>query len=188
MMKHRLLIKFLSIILAVFMSLSLVSCENTPDEYVDPDEGKMPEFSFIIFPLITQAQEIYDKIFSSVEYGNRNITVDETVYYFVEPSEYEAESFESLLRGTFTQEYADEYIKMMYEGDNPLYVEQDGNLYVNPKKLIDYEVVAYSTDYCSVSGYMGSFATVTILTEDGVSCSFDVKNSDGIWYLNCKAI
>lgn len=188
MKKHSFPIKVLSILLAVFMSLSLAACDDTPDEYVDPDEGKMPEFSYIIFPLVTQAQEIYDKIFSSVEYGNRNITVEGMVYYFVEPSEYETESFESLLKGTFTQEYADEYIKMMYEGDNPLYIEHDGDLYVNPKKLVDYDPVIYITDSCSVSNYMGSFATVTIVSEDGASCSFDVENADGIWYLDCRAI
>lgn len=188
MKKRHFPLKILSLLLALLMALTLASCDDTPDEYVDPDEGKMPDFNYIIFPLITQAQEIYDKIFSSVEYGNRNITVENTVYYFVEPSEYETESFESLLKGTFTQEYADEYIKMMYEGDNPLYIEQDGDLYVNPQNLINYDPVVYNTESCSVSGYMGSFATVTITTEDGTPCSFDVENTDGIWYLACKAI
>ena len=107
-MKRRgLPIKILSAILVIFMSLSLASCNDTPDEFVDPDEGKMPEFSYIIFPILTQAQDLCDKIFSSVEYGNRKITIGETDYYFVEPSEYEAESFESLINGTFTKQYAD---------------------------------------------------------------------------------
>lgn len=186
MKKYGLPIRILSIILVLIMSLSLASCNDEPDEFVDPDVGKMPEFSYIIFPMLAQAQDLYDKIFSSVEYGNRKITIGETDYYFVEPSEYETESFESLINGTFTKQYADEYIEMMYGGDNPLYVKQDGDLYVNPQKLIEFEPITYNTEACTVSGYMGAYATVTVRSIDDASFSFDLENIDGIWYLAGK--
>ena len=188
MIKRVLPIRILSVFLVVFMVAAFTSCNREPIEFVDPDEGKMPDFHYIIFPLLTQAQDVYDKIFSSVEYGNRNITVGETIYYFVEPAEYDAESFDSLIRGTFTQQYADEYIEMMYGGDEPLYVEQDGYLYVNPQKLVDFEPIVYNTESCTVSSYMGSFATVTVRAEDGTSYSFDVENTDGIWHLDSMLI
>ena len=186
MKKRGTVIRIVTIILALFMSFSLVACNDEPDEFVDPDEGKMPEFSYIIFPLLTQGQEAYDKIFSSVEYGNRKIVVNDTEFFFVEPSEYEAESFESIIKGTFTQEYADEYIEMMYGGDNPLYIQQNGDLYVNPQRLVDFEPIEYNPEVCTVSGYMGAYATVTVRSMDEVSYSFDLENIDGIWYLADK--
>ncbi len=185
MRKHSFLAKILVFVLSCFMIFSLVSCNNTPEEYVDPDEGKMPDFNYIIFPLLTQAEDVYGRIFSSVEYGNKSIMVGDTTYYFVEPSEYENESFDSLFRGIFTEQYAEEYIEMMYGGDNPLYVEQDGYLYVNPEKIVDFERVNYNTDTCSVSGYVGTFAKVTVKTDIGDSVTFDVRNNEGIWYLDC---
>lgn len=188
MKKHGLPIKILSIIMVLIMSVAFSACNSEPEEFVDPDEGMMPEFEYIIFPLLTHAQSLYDKIFSSVEYGNRSITMGETVYYFVEPSEYETESFDSLINGTFTKEYADEYIELMYGGDEPLYVEQDSALYVNPEKLIDYEPIVFDTEFCSVSGYMGGYATLTVKAEDGTSYSFDVEKIDGAWYFDCKLV
>lgn len=186
MKKNGLPIRIICIILVLFVTLSLASCNDEPVEYTDPDDGKMPEFSYIIFPILAQAQDMYDKIFSSVEYGNRKINIDGTDYYFVEPSEYENESFESLINGTFTKPYADEYIEMMYGGDNPLYVNQDGYLYVNPQKLIEFEPVVYNTEFCTVSGYMGAYATVTVRTMDDTSYDYDLENIDGIWYLAGK--
>lgn len=188
MNRHGLPIRILSMLLVVIMSFSLAACNSEPDEYVDPDEGKMPDFNYIIFPILTQAQDLYDRIFSSVEYGNRKITIGDVDYYFVEPSEYETESFDSLIRGTFTKQYADEYIEMMYGGDNPLYVVQDGDLYVNPQKLIDFEPVEYNVDYCVVSSYMGAYATITVRSVDDVTYKFDLENIDGIWYLAGKLI
>jgi len=186
MKKRGLFLRILSIFLILLMSVSLASCNGEPEEFVDPDEGKMPEFSYIIFPMLAHAQDLYDKIFSSVEYGNRKITVGETDYYFVEPSEYETESFDSLIYGTFTEKYADEYIEMMYGGDNPLYILQDGDLYVNPLKLVEFEPIVYNTDTCTVTGYMGAFATVSVRTIDDVQYSFDLEYIDGIWYLAGK--
>ena len=183
MKKHGLPIRILAIILVMIMSFALVACNREPEEYVDPDLGKMPDFTYIIFPLLSQGQELYDKIFSSVQYGNRKITVGATDYYFVEPSEYEAESFESLIKGTFTEQYADEYIEMMYGGDNPLYIQQDGYLYVNPLLLIDFEPIEYNPEVCIVSGYMGAYATITVKSMDENSYSFDLENIDGMWYL-----
>ncbi|MBR5773782.1 MAG: hypothetical protein IKY44_02905, partial [Clostridia bacterium] len=61
MKKHGLPIRILAIILVMIMSFALVACNREPEEYVDPDLGKMPDFTYIIFPLLSQGQELYDK-------------------------------------------------------------------------------------------------------------------------------
>ncbi len=176
--------KLLSVFVIALLMFTFSSC-GEPVEYVDEDANKMPDFNYIIFPLLDQAEYIYCKIFSSVEYGNKTTTSDNgTVYYFVEPSEYESDSFEALIRGTFTQVYAEEYIEMMFGGDNPLYIEQDGYLYVNPDKLIEFEVNEYNTENCVVKNYNGIYASLTVSDIDGVSYDYNVSSVDGLWYLD----
>ncbi|MBR5272975.1 MAG: hypothetical protein IKU25_06260 [Clostridia bacterium] len=178
--------KVIAIFTIIFMLFSFASC-GEPTDFNDDDENMMPEFNYIIFPLLTQAEDVYKKVFSSVEYSNRSFTAESgTIYYFVEPSEYEVESFETSLRGTFTSEYADEYIEMMFGGDNPLYVEHEGYLYVNPDKLIDYEFNQYNTETCIVRNYNGIYATISVNLIDGTLVDYDVECIDGIWYLGAN--
>ena len=147
----------------------------------------MPDFKYIVFPILDQAQITLEKIFCTVEYSNRTVSLNGIEYHYVEKKEYEDESFESQLLGVFTPEYAEEYTEMMYSGDEPLYIDSDGDLYVNPLLLNEYTKSEYDRDAVYLTSYNEEESAAVRVTDEGGNVhNYELKMIDGIWYLNCK--